>query len=309
MSSDTALVNPSADVVECVHAFVHSQTDLRLCDEVQRDFTSEVFWDGLRTLGTRLWLDTGDVEAADTLWATQLSGLTTNNTLLNAEVQKGIYDDLIADALRLLAPLNERTRVVEVGFILNAFHGLGLIERFGVDVSVELHTDFAHDAEQTYAYGRRYYDICPEHFIVKVPLTPAGLLGARRLGEAGVPVNLTLGFSARHNHVATAMARPAYVNVFVGRLGAYVESAEIGTGEGVGEKATLASQRTVTELSRNASRPTLQIVASLRGEVQLEALAGVDVHTDLDLGALRLRADLPPTLLNVLTGGEPIAEL
>ena len=50
-------------------------------------------WSKLREIGTRLWLDTSDIEMAKELWSSEFEALTTNNTLLNKEVQKGIYDD------------------------------------------------------------------------------------------------------------------------------------------------------------------------------------------------------------------------
>src|SRR4051812_9954513 len=59
---------------------------------------SSPFWRGLRALGSELWLDTGDIAAAGALWTSEFSALTTNNTLLNKEIQTGVYDRLIADA-------------------------------------------------------------------------------------------------------------------------------------------------------------------------------------------------------------------
>ncbi len=50
------------------------------------------FWEALRSTGTELWLDTGDMDEAEANWSAEMSALTTNNTLLNNEIQKGIYD-------------------------------------------------------------------------------------------------------------------------------------------------------------------------------------------------------------------------
>src|SRR5512135_2900976 len=108
---------------------------------------ADPFWKGLADLGTRLWLDTGDIDAAGKLWTDEFSGLTTNNTLLNKEVQKGIYDSVIGEAGKLLRDLDLDTRVIEVAFILNALHGLRLTRDFRATVSVELHTATAHDAQ------------------------------------------------------------------------------------------------------------------------------------------------------------------
>ena len=46
----------------------------------------------LRSLGSQLWMDTGDREAALPLWKKEMSALTTNNTLANQVVQTGIMD-------------------------------------------------------------------------------------------------------------------------------------------------------------------------------------------------------------------------
>jgi transaldolase len=273
---DPRFVQPPTNVIDKIHALVRDGVDL----EVGRDAAeSSALWASLRGCGTELWLDTGDVDAASRLWVSEFTALTTNNSLLNAEVQKGIYDDLIADAAAVLGELDERTRVREIAFILNARHGLRLAQRFGGKVSVELHTDLAHDDVATVQYGRRYFSLCPEHFVIKVPLTPAGLLATRRLGQEGIPVNLTLGFSARQNYLATAFAQPSFVNVFLGRLGCYVSDNALGDGQNVGEKATLATQRAIRELSQGRTAPTRLIAASLRHYSQVASLVGVDVFT------------------------------
>lgn len=172
-------------------------------------------WMGVREAGSRLWLDTGDIEEALSLWNSNFEGLTINKTLLNREVQKGIYDGFIpkaASTIREASPdIDERRLLLEIAFALNAYHWLTLVEKFDAYVSVELHTDLANDVEGTANYDRRFYEICLERFYVKVPLTPAGFLAARKLGEWGVPVNFTLGFSARHNYLAALRSRPIYV--------------------------------------------------------------------------------------------------
>src|SRR5580658_5431633 len=163
-------------------------------------------WRKLRDTGTRLWLDTGDMDEAAKLWNSSFDALTTNNTLLNKEIQKGIYDDLVAKAARVILDaspkISESDLILEIVFILNCHHALRLVDKFNAFVSVELHTDLSNDVERTVAYGKRYFAICPERFYVKVPLTPAGYLGARKLVQADIPINFTLGFSARHNYVA-----------------------------------------------------------------------------------------------------------
>ena len=229
--------------------------------------------------GTELWLDTGDMEEAEANWSAEMSALTTNNSLLNNEIQKGIYDIFISEAKSVVRDLPQEERVKEIAFILNARHALRLALKFGAFVSVELHTDTSHDIKAILNYGRRFHDICPEQFIVKVPLTAEGLIGARLLKDSGVKVNFTLGFSARENVLITKISRPDYVNVFLGRIGAYMINNKLGDGSGAGEKAVISSQNWVTGLTAENPWQTKQIAASLRNHNQLELLAGVDVFT------------------------------
>ena len=237
------------------------------------------FWESLVNCGTELWLDTGDMEEAEANWTAEMSALTTNNTLLNNEIQKGIYDIFISEAKSIVRDLPPEERVKEIAFILNARHGLRLASRFGGYVSVELHTDTAHDIKAIQSYGRRFHEICPEQFIVKVPYTAEGLIGARLLRDSGVRINFTLGFSARENVLVTKVARPDYLNVFLGRIGAYLINNSLGDGSGAGEMAVISSQNWVTGLSADNPWQTKLIAASLRNHGQLELLAGTDVFT------------------------------
>lgn len=237
------------------------------------------FWEALAETGTELWLDTGDMEEAEANWTAEMSALTTNNTLLNNEIQKGIYDVFISEAKSIVRDLPQEERVKEIAFILNARHGLRLAQKFGGYVSVELHTDTAHDIKAILNYGKRFHEICPEQFIVKVPYTAEGLIGARLLKDSGVRINFTLEFSARENVLVTRVARPDYLNVFLGRVGAYMINNKLGDGSGAGEMAVIASQNWVTALSSENPWQTKLIAASLRNHNQLELLAGTDVYT------------------------------
>jgi transaldolase len=111
------------------------------------------FWESLRNTGTELWLDTGDMDEAEANWSAEMSALTTNNTLLNNEIQKGIYDVFISEAKSIVRDLPQEDRVKEIAFILNARHGLRLASKFGGYVSVELHTDTANDIKAIQYYG------------------------------------------------------------------------------------------------------------------------------------------------------------
>lgn len=269
--------------------------------ELEDTFPSNETWSRMREIGTELWLDTGNIEDASELWTREFSALTTNNSLLNSEVQTGRYDEVIQQTSRLLDDwnLSDDERILEIAFILNARHGLKLVEEFDAYVSVEEHTDLAHDLEGAVDYARRYHRICPERFIVKIPFTPAGVLATRQLSEDGIPVNHTLGFSARQNYVIARIARPEYVNVFLGRLNSVVANNDLGEGTYVGEKATMASQRVIRTLRESHGVPSRQIGASYREGQQVRDLAGIDVMT-MPPGVAREFLDLhiPPEKLS-----------
>lgn len=250
--------------------------------ERKGQFPSNPVWKRMRDLGTALWLDTGSIEEATAMYTEEFSALTTNNTLLNREVQKGTYDEVIKEATRLLdafPKLSDRQRTLELAFILNARHGLRLVELFDAFVSVEEHTDLTNDMHNAIYYARRLHAICPERFIVKIPLSPAGILATRRVSAEGIPINHTLGFSARQNYVIARIGRPAFVNVFLGRLNSLVADNALGSGALVGEKATLATQTAVAKLRQEHSLTTRLIGASFRSGAQVRDLAGLDVMT------------------------------
>jgi len=238
----------------------------------------------LREIGTRLWLDTGDFEAASKVYSREIEALTTNNTLVNQVVQTGAMDDVISYAARKMREIRpdvaDHDLVIEIAFLVNAKLALGLVGKFGAHVSVELHPDTAFDVRQTLTFARRYYDINPDFFYIKVPLTPDGFIATRILSSEGIPVNYTLGFSARQNYLAARFAKPMFVNVFLGRLNSLVEENGLGKPENVGEKATLASQEAVRAVrAAHKDTPTSQIAASMRSGGQVPTLAGVDVFT------------------------------
>lgn len=269
-----------ADLAKAVHDFVLEGFAPHF-GELREGMCSSPAWQKVRDCGSELWLDTGNVADISKHFTREFTAVTTNNSLLNKEVQSGIYDDLVREAGKLLAKydLDDSARRLELAFILNARHGLRLVQTFDAHVSVEEHTDLAHDIERAVEYGLRYHAICPERFIVKIPFTPAGVIATRRLTEQGVPVNHTLGFSARQNYVVARLARPAFVNVFLGRLNQFIADNGLGSGQYVGERATLASQQAVREVRTDYGAPTRQIAASFRGGQQVRDLVGVDVLT------------------------------
>ncbi|MBE0535842.1 MAG: transaldolase [Phycisphaerae bacterium] len=282
-------------------------------DEARLAFKSSTLWQKFRELGTEVWLDTGSIQDAEALWTREFSALTTNNTLLNREIQTGCYDSVIPEMEELLelhGDLNEKEKRLEFAFMLNAWHAMRLVERFEAYVSVEEHTDLANDVTGAVAYARRYHRLCPERFIIKMPFTPAGLLATRLASNEGLPINHTLGFSARQNYVVVRIARPAFVNVFLGRLNSFISANGLGSGRFVGEKATLASQAAVGQIRTRYGVYTRQIGASLRNGQQIADLAGLDVLTMPPKAAQEFIASSPRMEdIGDRTGREYIAEV
>lgn len=238
----------------------------------------------LNQLGTQCWLDTGNLDEAAKLWRSEFTALTTNNTLANQVVQTGIMDEeisLIAKRVKEVDPnISLDDLILDVVFVVNCQIALQLVHAFDALVSVELHPAVGQDIEKTLRYAQRYYAVNPERFIVKIPLTPEGFCAVARARDEEIPINFTLGFSARQNYLAALLAKPNYCNVFLGRLNAVVADNNLGDGKFVGEKVTLASQKGVKELrDAHADIPTHQIAASMRSAEQIVSLAGVDVYT------------------------------
>lgn len=238
----------------------------------------------LKTLGTELWLDTGDLELARSIWKTEMSALTTNNTLANQVVQSGVMDEALKETVSKLkgeaSGLSPDELVREIGFVINCRIALRLVEAFKVKVSVELHPSMARDLQKSLEYARRYYKVCPEYFTIKIPLTPEGLLAVRQLRKEGIPINFTLGFSARQNYLAARLSNPNFVNVFLGRLNSVVNDNGAGSGDFVGEKVTLATQKAITECREKFPGISSRLIgASIRNGDQLATLAGLDLYT------------------------------
>jgi transaldolase len=168
---------------------------------------------------------------------------------------------------------------MELGFVANCHVALRLVKAFDAHVSVELHPGVSEDIERTVHFAERYYAICPERFYVKIPLTPEGYCAVARARAKGIPINYTLGFSARQNYLAAVLSNPTFCNVFLGRLNQVVSDNRLGDGKLVGEKATMATAMAIRELRDAGRTQTRLIAASMRDPSQVTALAGVDVFT------------------------------
>jgi transaldolase len=90
------------------------------------------------------------------------------------------------------------------------------------------------------------------------------------------------------------LARPAWANVFMGRINAFVADNKLGDGRNAGEKATLASQRVLRRLRKSPGVEVRQIGASMRSGQQCFDLLGLDVFTMPVAAAQEFIASNPP---------------
>jgi transaldolase len=132
----------------------------------------------------RLFIDTGSVDEVEEIaaWGV-LSGATTNPSLL----AKAGGDP--GDTIRRICDLVQGPVSAEV---------------------------VSRDPAEMVAEGRALRSL-HEHVVVKVPFSAAGLAATRALAADGIPVNMTLVFSA-NQALLTAEAGATYASCFMGRL-------------------------------------------------------------------------------------------
>ena len=113
-----------------------------------------------------------------------------------------------------------------------------------------------------------------ENVVVKVPMTPDGLMACKKLTSEGIPVNVTLVFSPNQALLA-AKAGAKYVSPFIGRL------------DDIGHDG-MQLIRDMKEIFSNYSFSTQILVASVRHPMHVieAAKIGADVVT------------LPPAVLD-----------
>ena len=182
----------------------------------------------------KLFIDTGSVAEVEEIaaWGI-LSGATTNPTLLAKE------DGDPGDIVRRICELVDGPVSAEV---------------------------VASDAEGMVEEGRALAAL-HQHVTVKVPFSSAGLTATRELTSEGIPVNMTLVFSANQALLA-AEAGATYVSCFMGRLDDIsVDSTEV--------------LREIVEALRPGDAGAQVLAASLRhpGHVVTAARLGCEVAT------------------------------
>jgi len=134
----------------------------------------------------KIYLDTANLE--DIRWAAGaglIDGVTTNPSLLS----------------KVAGRTDPRDLLVEICASVDG------------PVSAEV---VAVDADGMYREGKDLAKLA-ENIVVKIPMIEEGLTAVRRLASDGIPVNVTLVFSAMQALLA-AKAGASYVSPFVGRL-------------------------------------------------------------------------------------------
>ena len=122
------------------------------------------------------------------------------------------------------------------------------------------------DSEGMIAEGREIAKIHP-NMVVKIPMTVEGLKATKVLSSEGIPVNVTLIFSA-NQAILAANAGAAYVSPFLGRLD------DINT-------PGIDLIRNISEIFDIYGYDTEIIAASVRNPIHVTdcALAGADIAT------------------------------
>jgi transaldolase len=138
----------------------------------------------------KLFIDTGSVSEVEEIagWGV-LSGATTNPTLLANSTSASGADGDPGDVIRRICELVDGPTSAEV---------------------------VSDEPSGMVAEGRALARLHP-HVVVKVPFSEAGLAATRELTSEGIPVNMTLVFSAGQALLA-AEAGATYVSCFMGRL-------------------------------------------------------------------------------------------
>lgn len=132
----------------------------------------------------KIFLDTANIESIKRYNDMGvLDGVTTNPTLLSKE--KG-------DPRKIM---NEIVRIIE---------GPVSLEVIGTD-----YEEMMEEAHKLKKYG--------QNVVVKVPMTPAGLMSVRDLKRDGISTNVTLVFSS-NQAILAAKAGASYISPFIGRL-------------------------------------------------------------------------------------------
>jgi transaldolase len=265
-------------------------------------WTSQPLLAALKLAGTQhIYTDTADRAELDDLlileesdkqltFIEEIDGNTTNQALVDKVLNQYFGENGSASIatwvkeLRATQPALSLAEIVpllytiingQLGRQLKAYYGAGRKNGRSWEISLELHTGLAGDAEASKRIGGYLAKMVPGSF-VKVAFTPHEphcLLIARDLERQGIRVNFTTTFSVRQMAAAALLANVTRTNIFMGRLNQGL-AAEL-----LGEQVDLEAQRTLNKLRRQYDVKTLLIVASVRHWKTLVHNAGGDVFT------------------------------
>lgn len=132
----------------------------------------------------KLFLDTANIDSIRKFNRMGIvDGVTTNPTLISKE--KGEFEDIIIE-------------------ICKEVKGPVSVEVIGTDY-------------ETMVREAKEYSKFAENVVVKIPMIAEGLRATKTISKLGIPVNMTLVFSANQGLLA-AKAGASYVSPFIGRL-------------------------------------------------------------------------------------------
>jgi transaldolase len=176
----------------------------------------------------RFFIDTGSVAEVEEIaaWGV-LSGATTNPSLLAKE--EGDPSELLTRICELVrGPVSAEVLASEAAAMVREGRALAALH---------------------------------EHVVVKVPFGPEGLATTRSLSDDGIPVNVTLVFSASQALLA-AEAGATYVSCFMGRLDDISIDSEAVVGEIV---EALGPKRDAQVLAASIRHPMHAVIAAKLG--------------------------------------------
>jgi transaldolase len=190
-----------------------------------------------------IFLDTADIDEIRQ-YAGVIDGVTTNPSLVAAQCGSFSFHDLIHEIATVIPG----------------------------PISVEA---VSRTADEMVEEGRALATLS-SNIVIKLPMTEAGLTATRRLQAEGIPVNVTLIFSANQAFLA-AKAGAAYASIFVGRL------------DDIGHDGMQVVEDTVT-IMKNYDFPTKVLTASVRHPLHILRATKAGSHV----------ATIPPKVLGQL---------
>ncbi|KAF8672111.1 Transaldolase [Rhizoctonia solani] len=277
--------------------------------------------DQLKSTGTVVVSDTGDFEAAISVYKPQ--DATTNPSLILAAAGKPAYakviDAAVAEAKKSGASGDELVEHATDN-VLVAF-GTEILKIVPGRVSTEVDARLSFDKEATIAKAKQLIKLYAEKLgdeetakkrvLIKIASTWEGIQAARQLEKEGIHCNLTLLFGFGQA-VACAEAGVTLISPFVGRILDWYKKSTGKDYQGQ-EDPGVQSVTKIFNYYKQHGYNTIVMGASFRNTGEIKALAGVDFLTISPnlLEELRNSTDPVPQVLVAETAaqGAPIAKV